>query len=403
MIGKPRNYNAPPKLAHRLQLLDVVADAYGRRVHKQRKRPPNDSGQPRFLLLTSGHLGDALTLSYVFPLIRRQFPTCVIDVVAGAWCDPILAGNPYIRRLIHLNHARTNRSNKTRLAKWQEYILTTRRAIAQLTTETYTASVDIRFTNSPMHFLLPFIRVNRAVGFGSRGLGGLLDEEFFLPDGAFHHLTVILTLLRAIGVEADLRDIQPYFDFPANARQTLLTKLPLLPDDSRPIVLLCPESGNGDQFLPDTFWRELAGHLLTTTDCRLVGCGQMPRTSQLLAAIAQDNPTTDGQIYDTVGKLTLFELAALSERASVALTLDSLPAHLCSVFCPVISFHYRGEGFQFFPLADFPVLVFHNHLPSRDLTLDRPDFRSIYVPHFDEAVQEQSLHWIQIILGETHL
>ena len=401
MIKKIRTYRALPKLAHRLKLLDVLADAYGRRFHKQRKRTQGNVGQPRFLLMTSGHLGDALTLSYLFPLIRQQFPTCVIDVVAGAWCDPILAGNPYIRRLIHLNHSRSNRSADTKLAKWKDYFLTTWKAIARLTTETYTTSVDIRFVDSTMHFLLPFIQVNWAVGYGSRGLGGLLDKELTLPDEEFHHLTAILNLLGAIGVEADLRDVRPYFDFPAKARQTLLTKLPLLLNNSRPIVLLCPESGSNSRFLPDTFWREMAGHLLATTDSVLIGCGQMPQTTRLLADIAQDNPTTHGRIHNTVGQLSLSELAALSEHASVALTLESLPAHLCAVFCPVISFFYEGTGLQFFPLSTYPVLVFHNHLPSRDLTLDRPGFVSSYVGQFDGTVIEQAVQAVQVIQAAT--
>ena len=398
MIGKNRKYCAPRRISYPLQVMDVAVDAYANRFYKRRQRPQTNAEQPRFLLMTSGHLGDALTLSYLFPLIRQQYPTCVIDVVAGSWCDPILAKNSYIRRLIHFNHAGTNRSNKTRLAKWREHFQTMQTAIDQLKDETYTASVDVRFSDSPMLSLLPFIQVDKTVGFGTRGFGGLLDKEFFLPDEEFHHLDMLLTELRAIGVDATLREVQPYYPIPDTTRQTLLNKFPDVDDEAKPLILLCPESGAASRFLPDTFWRKLATDLLTQTNGRLVGCGQLPKTTQLLADIVKENPTEAARVVDTVGKLNLNELAALSEQATVAVTLESLPAHLCSIFCPTISYFYNGMGFQFFPLGNYPVMVFHNHSYSKNLTLDRQDFTSKYVTTFDETVQKQSLEWIQSVL-----
>lgn len=399
MIGKARKYCAPRSVAYPLRLLDVFVDAYARAGYKRRQWPVPDT--PRFLLMLSGHLGDALTLSYTFPLIRRAHPDCVIDVVAGDWCDPILAGNPYVRRLIHLNHANTNRRNISKLAKWRDHWRTMQAAIATLTGETYTASVDVRFSDSPMHFLLPFIRVQKAVGFGTRGMGGLLDEEFFLPDGEFHHMTVILDVLRTIGVKADLADVQPYFQFPDAARQSIRQKLPFLTDD-RPLFMIFPESGAADRFLPDAFWRELTGRLLTETDGILLGCGQQPHTTELMQQIATAHPEYAGRVQEAVGKLNLNELAALSERATAALTLESLPAHLCSIFCPTVSFFYNGTGLQFFPLANQPALVLHNHRLSRDLTIDRLGFESRYVERFDADVQQQVLDWLQTTPVKKH-
>ena len=394
MIGKPRKYCAPRSVAYPLQLLDVAVDWYARGPYERRNRGVTDGGVPRFLLMSAGHLGDALTLSYLFPIIRQAHPGCDIDVVAGDWCDPILKGSPYIRRLIHLNHANTNRRDISWLAKWRDQIKTTRTAIAALKTETYTASVDIRFSDSPMHFLLPFIRVQRAVGFGSRGLGGLLDDEFFLPDDEFHHLTVILDVLKTIGVEADLRDVQPFFDFPPEARQTIGQKLPFLAD-ARPMILLFPETGQPTRFMPDRFWQQLAGKLLAETDCLLVGCGTLPRTKQLMQQIRADYPDQSHRIHETVGKLTIPELAALAEQAVAAFTLDSLPSHLCSIFCPTVTFSKDGLGIQFFPLANYPALALHNHWQSRNLTIDRPGFESRYVETFDETVLDFAIEWLQ--------
>ena len=394
MIGKPRKYCAPRSVSYPLQLLDVAVDTYARGYHKRREPVEVSAETPRFLVTTSGHLGDALTLSYLFPLIQQAYPSCEIDVVAGDWCDPILANNPYIRRLIHLNHANTNRRSISRFAKWRDHIRTTRAAIELLKKETYTASIDVRFSDSPMHFLIPSIRVQKAVGFGSRGFGGLLDEEFFLPDGEFHHLDVILDVLRAIGVQASLSDVQPYFNFQETARVTVHQKLPFLA--GRPVLVLFPESGEVSRSLPNSFWRQLAGKLLNETDFVLVGCGQLPQTAQLMDELVEEYPDQRDRLHKAVNSLSLSEVAALSELATIAFTLESLPAHLCSIFCPTVSFFKNGTGLQFFPLANYPELVFHNHQFSRDLTIDRPGFTSVYVEQFSEDVVNQALTWLQM-------
>jgi heptosyltransferase III len=400
MLNSSRTYCAPRRIGYPLQLLDRVVDTYANRFYKRRTRPQTDITSPHFLFTTSGHLGDALTLSYLFPLVKRKYPTCVIDVIAGSWCDPILTGNPYIRRLIHLNHANTNRSNKTRLAKWNEHIRTTQRALKQVQQERYTASIDIRFSDSPMHFLLPFLQVEKTVGFGTRGLGGLLDHEYFLPRYEFHHLAVILEELQSIGIRATLSDVQPYFSSPPAARVSLAQKFPALVSTTNRLLLICPESGASSRFLPDRFWRTIVQELLRQTDCQLVVCGQLPRTVQLLAAIAEDNPDQSERVVNTIGQLTLVELATLAGQAQAAITLDSLPAHLCSIYCPTLSYFQNGTGIQFFPLGNYRTQVYHNHRNSLGAQFDWKNFSSEYVSAFDGQVEEKSLNWIHSILAD---
>lgn len=394
MIGKSRKYCAPRRLSYPLWLMDLLVDIYAQFFYKRRARPKVDS--PRFLILMSGHLGDALTMSYLFPLIQKTYPECSIDVVVGDWCDPILVHNPCIRRIIHLNHATTNRRNISKTAKWRDHIRTTRAAIKTLKNETYSAFIDLRFSDSPFLFLLPFLQVQKAVGFGTRGLGGLLDEEFFLPDREFHHLELLLDVLGAVGVKATLADINPYFNFPEKASQTLVQKLPFL-NQAQPYILLCPESGAASRFLPNDFWIELAGKVLHQQQGLLIGCGQQNQTKELLQQIKMAYPTYQERVYDAVAQLNLNELAALSQKAAIAFTLESLPAHLCSIYCPTVSFFYNGTGLQFFPLSNFPILIFHNHVFSKNLTIERPGFLSQYVEAFDEDVIARAMDWVQTL------
>ncbi|MFD2936896.1 glycosyltransferase family 9 protein [Spirosoma flavum] len=396
MIGKPRKYCAPRRIAYPLQLLDVVVDRYAQGQYAQKNYGVLDKDKPSILMMTSGHLGDALILSYTFPLIRHQYPDSQIDILAGSWCDPIWKDNPYIRRVIHLNHVGTNRRPLSTVQKWQEFWRTTKSAIKALRDTVYDYSVDIRFSDSPMHFVLPYLKVKRKIGYGTRGFGGLLDDEFFLPAGEIHNFDLILTLLNPMGIEADLRTVAPYFFHPSESSAQLWAKLDR-PVPTEKAILICPESGAPIRMMSVDYWCQLATQLLQESSYPLLFSGQTAFTTELYERVLAANPTAADRLIPAVGKSTLQDIASLSEQAQMAFTLDSLPMHLCCLGCPTLSFQKNGLGIQFFPIASKPTMVLHNHLLSRSLTIDRPGFESEYVPAFDETVLDRAMQWFRTI------
>ena len=396
MIGKPRKYCAPRRIAYPLQLLDVVVDQYAKGSYRERRYGLPDKDAPTILLMTSGHMGDALMLTYAFPLIRERYPNAQLDILAGSWCDPIWTDNPFIRRVIHLNHPGTNRRPVSTWEKWREFIRTTRSAIKTLRDTVYDYSVDIRYSDSPMHFLLPYINVKRKIGYGTRGFGGLLDEEFFMPDAETHNFDLILKVLKPLGIEGDLRTVIPYFTHPAITPASLWGKLNRSVPAQKPI-LICPESGAARRMLSIDYWCQLAVRLLAECSSMLIFIGQQSFTTNLYQRVLATDPMLADRLVPATGTLTIQDIVSLSEQAKAAFTLDSLPMHLCCLSCPTLAFQKNGLGIQFFPVAIQPTLVLHNHQPSRELTLDRPGFESEYVAIFDEAVLDRAVHWFQTI------
>ncbi len=394
-----RKYCAPRRVTYPLRLLDWFVDALVRPARQQNEAPHIQ--HPRILMMSSGHLGDTLILTYLFPLIADRYPQAEIDVLAGDWCDPVLVHNPYVRRVIHWNHVGTNRRHISGLQKMVDHVRSLRRAIVALKDEVYDYSVDIRFSDSPMHQILPFIRVKHSIGFGTRGLGGLLDEELFLPDGEFHHVDLLLSLLAKIDVHATFPDIKPYFPLQAGAGSTLLAKLPILAGTDSPLVLVCPESGAVSRFLPVTFWHNLVADVLTTSDAQVVVCGQLPATTELVAQLKTNHPEQACRLVDSTGQLTIAELAVLASKASLAFSVDSFPAHLCAIFCPLITYYNNGMGIQFFPIANFDTLLFHNHLNSRDLALNRPNYQTTYTTEFGDTIVHQSIQKMAQLLNRV--
>jgi heptosyltransferase-3 len=274
-------------------------------------------------------------------------------------------------------------------------------AVKSLRGTTYDFSIDIRFSDSPMHQILPFIDVKHSIGFGTRGLGGLLDEELFLPEGEFHHIDLLLSLLAKIDVHLSLPDIKPYFAFPPNAQATLAKKLPLVEKADQPLIVVFPESGASSRFLPVAFWEELLSETLQHTEALIISCGQLPSTTALLMRMKAKHPDQTHRLIDATGQLTIDELAALASRATLAFTVDSFPAHMCAIFCPLITFYNNGMGIQFFPISNFDTLLFHNHLNSRDLLMNRSNYQTIFTEEFDANVVALSMQKVKQLVNRV--
>jgi len=366
-----------------LQSVDAVTDFSVRLLPAQKLPPRADSEPFRVLLLTMGHLGDTLVFSYILPLIQERYPGAIIDVVAGSWCDPIWQHNPHVRRVIHVDHLICNRRPLSLAQKLGIHWQTSYQAIQQLREAVYDISLDIRYADPPSHFLLPFIKARKRIGMGTRRFGGLLDAEFFVPQrgSTFHHVAVSTPLFRALGLTASLETLKPVFYVKETALETLQAKLNASLGD-RSAILICPETGMTEKNMPAQFWQRLLLRLMTETDAAVVWSGQKAETADWL-----NNPDLAPfrhRLVNAVSKLTIDDLATLAKHALLAITLDSFPAHLCPIFCPLIAFYKKnGTGFEFFPIGNQPIVIIHDHAESRNATLPRPHFESMYVQDVD--------------------
>lgn len=363
--------------------MDFFVDIYAKLFYKKRKLEPIDNHYPRILVASLGHLGDALTVTYMFPLIRKTYPNAKIDLLSAQWCEPVNQHNEYINQTIYINHFQTNRRKISKWEKIKDFYRTARAALSILQQNTYDYYIDIRYSDAVAHFVLPFIKVKKAYGFARRGLGGLLDTEFDVPTHEFHHFDMYLMLLRAIGVEVTFADIKPYFALPATISTEKIKQIITVPDAA--YLMVFPESGGEHKQLKVEFWAKMIETILLQNDLSILFCGQTSLSSQIIALI--DN-SYHSKLIDTSSKININEIAHLSKSASFALTLDSFPEHLCCIFCKTITI-FKGTGYPFFPLADFSVFLIHNHKPSIRLVFERKNVEVLYQENIEtEAVQQ---------------
>jgi heptosyltransferase-3 len=372
-----RKYSGTPRETIPLKVIDLFVDLYAKWFYKKRQRNPI-SDTPKVLIASLGHMGDALTVSYLFPIIYKKYPNAVIDIISPTWCKAVNDSNPYIRRVFYIDHFLSNRNKINTWQKLKQNYRTFREVLANLQKEEYDYYLDVRTSYAVSHFILPFIRVKKAIGFNRRGLGGLLDVELDIPEhGIFHHFDTYSALLKEMGIEARLEDVVPYF--PINStisqeqiEQKLSSKL------TTPYVLLFPETGEEHRQMSSDFWATIVGNVLKNSNYSFVLCGQTDLSAQIIKDIQKVTDSRFSErVLDASKRLSIQELAFLATGAEYALTLDSFPEHLCCIFCKTITI-YKASGVPFYPIANYPVLLLHGHTLSLGVEYVRKNVEILY-------------------------
>ncbi|WP_064196343.1 MULTISPECIES: glycosyltransferase family 9 protein [Emticicia] len=390
-----RKYCGTPKETIPFRIMDFFVDIYANLFYKKRKLAPINHNSPRILIASLGHLGDALTVTYMFPLIKKTYPNASIDLLTAQWCEPVNLHNPHINQTIYINHFQTNRRKISSWEKIKDFYRTFRQALPLLRQNDYDYYIDIRYSDAVAHFVLPFISVKKAYGFSRRALGGLLDIEFDVPTHEFHHFDMYFMLLREIGVKGSFADIEPYFPIPPNVSfEKIQEKIGLA---NKPFLMLFPESGGEHKQLSVEFWAKIIDETLKAHQLNVLLCGQTQMSKQILDLV---DGAHKQNIIDTSAKINIQEIAVLSKNAKFALTLDSFPEHLCCIFSQTITI-FKGTGYPFFPLANFPVYLIHNHKPSVGMTFERDNVEVVYQENVEtDAVKALVLNKISKLLHE---
>lgn len=374
-----RNYCGTPRETIPLRILDFFVNLYTKLFYTKSREVSSKS--PRILIASLGHLGDALTTSYLFPIIKKKYPDAKIDVVIPEWCKLILAENPYIENAFFINHFVNNRKNISKWQKIKEAFRTVRIAASQLKKYQYDYYLDVRYTDAVAHFILPFIDVKQAFGFSRRGLGDLLTKEFDVPGREFHHFEMYLLLLKEIGIEASFKNIEPYFSIPSGIEfDKISNKIGLL---TKNYFMVFPEAGTGSnntRQLSKEVYAEMIGRILTDTNLDVLLCGQTDLSQKIRDLIPVD---LQNRVIDTSSKININEIARLTQKAQFAITLDSFPEHLSCVFCKTISI-YNQTAEAFLPLANHTACVIYVNKNEYRFEFERENVEVMYLPTLNE-------------------
>lgn len=336
---------------------------------------------PKFLFISFGHLGDALILSYIFPLVKKFYPAATIDVLTTSSGVLVLRNNPYVRTLYIYDHIRINRENIAWWKKIYRHSVDSKQVLKKIRKEHYDISVEGRVHYPNGNIFALRARIQHRIGFGSGGYGGLLTTEVKLPvSSPFHLVQAIVQELKVVGIYECLENIQPYYPFLQS--QYTDKRLP------SPYILIHPESGAEKKMITQKFFLDVMRLVLDTSRFHIVLCGILPETEKLIGQLYVAIPSAKQRMTNLIGKTSLDEFYNYAVHAAAAITIDSFAAHFCAIECPTFSFFKNGSGALYFPLTRRRTVVVHNDTASQNLSLCS-NIESHYVQcvESDEALQ----------------
>jgi lipopolysaccharide heptosyltransferase II len=295
---------------------------------------PADFVPPRkALILKPCCLSQVMLTTPLLGVLQAAYPQAKFDWAISDWARPAIASHPAVQRLI-----RTGSLGQGRI-RWREL----RGLVAELRAQAY----DTCFipSGSALLSLVAWLAgIPQRVGLDIHGRGLAHTTAVVPRTTAQHTATLYLELAQALGIETNSHTVRPRF-FPTDPQRAAVTAR--LVDEvgwlgDVPLVIIHPGGGhNPVQPNPNRCWpverfARLATYLVRHYHARILlvsGSDEAGLVQKLTGII----PTA---VTNWAGQLTLGELGALSEIASLYIGHDSGPTHIAAaVGCPTLAIY----------------------------------------------------------------
>lgn len=267
----------------------------------------------RILIVRTDRLGDVVLTLPLLPALRRCFPDAHIAMLLKHYTGEILEGNPFVDEVIWYDEGGTPVPFRTmcRFLRRKEF--------------------DAAVVVYPRHrlaWLMACAGIPVRVGTGYRYYSFLFNRRVYehRSDARKHEVEYNFGLLEKIGCFANGK-----VEFPITIPEQARLSVDHILESSgccrdRPYMVVHPGSGgSAREWSPENF-AIVASRVRTSAGIQIVitgGPGEERKVEAVLRAMG-------GQALPLVGRLTLRELAALLERASLMIANSTGPLHLAA-------------------------------------------------------------------------
>jgi heptosyltransferase II len=272
------------------------------------------------LIIAPSWIGDMVMAQALLRLLKFQYPDVQIDVLALAWCKPILARMPEVTKAITMpvGHGKLKLKARYQLAKG-------------LRRENYDHTFVL--PNSVKSALIPFFaKIPNRIGWGNCLRAGWLNKRRVL-DKAFYPLMVERYMALALPEKQvpELENFRPKLVVDAGLVEKVVAKYDL--DIQRPVLILCPGAQfGGSKRWPMEYFAKLVDHYKQEGwSVWLLGG---PGEKELVANINKLAKMPAEDLTQT----TLAEAVDLLSLASVVVSNDSGLMHVaCALARPMVA------------------------------------------------------------------
>ncbi len=294
--------------------------------------PPDwDSGAPRVLYLRYDHVGDMILATGIIRGIAAAHPRLMVDVLASRSNASVLAGNPYIGRVVLFE--------KKRPWTW----LRTLRAIRGAR---YDAVIDTKvrspsFTDAAIMLLSG---ARHRIGVAGRATDVVLTLPVAPTRGAVHYVDYSTALATAFGVPVEDRDWRP--------------EIVLRPDERVWAEARWREAGEGTRLLVNVSAGDRSRYWPWDRFAAAVRALRAARGDRALVALVVGTPSDQVRAERiaaasggmAVATRSVRDAFALVEASDAVLTADTSITHAASAFGkPAVALFPLGRGALYGP------------------------------------------------------
>jgi heptosyltransferase-2 len=289
----------------------------------------------KILIIQTASIGDVILATPVIEALHKSYPNAMIDFLMKDGFQDLLERHPHLHHILGWNKKKDKYGNLRALIKYvrnQRYdmVVNLQRFFSTgLITAFSGASVRAGFSKNPLSFMF----THRAKH--------LIGNDQSTPHETQRNLSVVNSFTNSAGNRPALYPDQKAF---AKVSQFKTGKY----------ICIAPASLWFTKQYPKEKWVDFIDKVPTDTNIILLGSRDDRQVSRDII-----KNTSNDQVLDLCGNLTLLESAALIRDASMNYVNDSAVLHLCSamnapvtaVFCSTV------PAFGFGPLSDDSAVV----------------------------------------------
>jgi len=293
------------------------------------QKTENGKDFKRILIVRTDRIGDVLLSTPVIQALRDSYPQAYIAMMVSPYAQEIVAGNPYLDKVIVLDKEDEHKN-------WLRSI----KLIRELKRMKFDLALILHPTKR-VHLLTFFSAIPKRVGY-DRKSGFLLTDRIKHTKqyGEKHELEYNLDLLRYLGIP--LKDKNLFMPIKLEAEEWVkgLFRQEKINDTDK-LLCLNPAASCPSKIWPAERFAQAADELVRKYGFKaLVIAG--PKDIRLADNLIKHMRSA---AINLAGKTSLTQLASLLKRCSLFVSNDSGPVHIASaVGTPVISIFGRNQA-----------------------------------------------------------
>lgn len=311
--------------------------------------------QTRYLIIGPSWVGDMVMSQSLYKSLKAKNPEALIDVLAPAWCKPLLARMPEINRAIEMpfGHGQFNLIGRWKLAQ-------------ELKKENYNQAFVL--PNSAKSALVPFLAgIYQRTGFKGEMRYGLLTD--LRPDKTVFQFMVERYVALSYPNDTMVQEVKlatcphPKLTIDSANQTELLTRFNI--NKAMPLVGLCPgaEFGPAKRW-PDEYYAEVAKILIEKGQqiCLFGGEKDKTITAKIMAELPDD---AKKHCFDLAGKTRLNDAVDLLGACHSVISNDSGLMHVAAaVGCKILAI-YGSSSPKYTPPLSSKVQIIHTDIKCR--------------------------------------